>query len=414
MSKGKSKSGQVEQDGAAAGTDETTAESEATPAGSQDGTQVNPGMQILDDEKLGHMCIVLGPATRKQLLRGEPLIIGTSNASVEAFFQKLISVCQMGSHMPVIFQTLSGAVSVSNIKKRKSGIITQPRTERYPVPSFFPSISGAGTSKKNSNKKSQEETVYNPLPEGEPVGNGAEEAGVTAGDIGAEGTSPKTGIPALKAHLDRDEIPLEAIRQYLAEKKYFPGWNTNAKRNLRKRCNDFQLDEDGVLLYKTKKGILIPCVEDRARRMNIIWEAHIVDHRRRDGLLGIIRDKYYWKGMFQDVNKVLDTCEVCKQHRLEKQNNQEEHMTDDEDDAVDINVNAMSDGTETAVTGVKRKASSDRSRKKKTGEDATPSSPAGEGFGADPDAVEFQDEQNAEPEKYPETSEVTMHEDMTS
>ena len=30
-----------------------------------------------------------------------------------------------------------------------------------------------------------------------------------------------------------------------------------------------------------------------------------VDHRRRDGLLASLRDKYYWKGMFQDVTKVV-------------------------------------------------------------------------------------------------------------
>jgi hypothetical protein len=79
-----------------------------------------------------------------------------------------------------------------------------------------------------------------------------------------------------KSNSDRDEIPLAAVRLYLTDKHYFPGWSANAKRNLRKRCKDFILDPTGPgILYKTKKHTVLPCIEDKAQRMSIIWEAHV-------------------------------------------------------------------------------------------------------------------------------------------
>ena len=76
-------------------------------------------------------------------------------------------------------------------------------------------------------------------------------------------------------HAERDEIPLEAVRLYLTKQEYFPGWTANAKRNLRKRCKDFALDHSGTILYRTKKGVSLACVEDKAQRMSLIWESHV-------------------------------------------------------------------------------------------------------------------------------------------
>ncbi|XP_055334395.1 uncharacterized protein LOC129585654 [Paramacrobiotus metropolitanus] len=281
------------------------------------------------DDKLGHLCIVLSPQVRRQLMRGEPLIVGTSTASVEAFFHRLISVCQMGAHMPVMFQTLGGAVTVANIKKRKHGIISKPAADRYPIPRMGTIVP---PTKKAKTSRSAETDSLIPT-------NSAPERVLEVPEIANAGVEQESDNAAgNKTFSEKNEIPLEAIRLYLKQKCYYPGWNPNAKRNLRKRCKDFELDSDGTLLYKTKNDYHLICVEDRAQRMNLIWESHVVDHKRRDGLLAVLKEKYYWKGMFQDVNKVLDSCEVCAGHRDGKARREAfvEEAKQAEDDVVNV------------------------------------------------------------------------------
>ena len=81
-----------------------------------------------------------------------------------------------------------------------------------------------------------------------------------------------------------------------------------------------------------------------------------MDHKRRDGLLNNLREKYYWKGMFQDVNRVvgwigtkytkqrtklgvnrsvsfsfqLESCEVCSAQRTLKSKEREEREATNE------------------------------------------------------------------------------------
>lgn len=98
----------------------------------------------------------------------------------------------------------------------------------------------------------------------------------------------------------------------------------------------------------------------------------------------------------------LDSCEVCKQHRLNKQNEQDEHLTDDED-AVTINMDVVENEKETIR---KRKLSSRREKKvSKTVNEPMPSSMnAEEGQEEEDDEMMF--------EKYPETSEIAFNQDM--
>ncbi|OQV11657.1 hypothetical protein BV898_14079 [Hypsibius exemplaris] len=269
------------------------------PSPSQDDVR-QENLNAEEEEKLGHMCIVLNPKMRKQLVNGEPIIVGTSHASVEAFFHRMIAACQMGTPMPVIFQQLSGAVTVANIKKGKTGIISNARTDRYPVPRG----GSAGKRSKGQAAPSMAPTSGLPAAEDEP--------------------STSSLVEKSRKNSDRDEIPLEAVRLYLTEKRYFPGWGANAKRNLRKRTKDFKIDPVGTILYRNKRGVYLPCIEDKAERMTLIWEAHVMDHRRRDGLLNTLREKYYWKGMFHDVNTVLDSCEVCGAQRNQRSKDRED------------------------------------------------------------------------------------------
>ncbi|GAU93505.1 hypothetical protein RvY_05436 [Ramazzottius varieornatus] len=233
-------------------------------------------------------CLVLTEDVQKVFAKGDPLIVGTSMSDIQTFFQKVIAEAQLG--METTQSTSAGSFPLYPSRNRKAEIATfGRRAERYPIP------------------YSQYQAVYRKKDEGTKRAASRKE--------GASSASAKTDTG--DDDNERSEIPLDAIKYYLAEKKYFPGWGTNSKRNLRKRCDDFSL-EDGILFYKTKKGRKVQCVEDRAERMRLIWQQHSIDHRRRDRLFNALKQNYYWKGMLLDINRVLDSCEFCARTREEK------------------------------------------------------------------------------------------------
>lgn len=231
-------------------------------------------------------CLVLTEDVQKVFAKGDPLIVGTSMSDIQIFFQKVIAEAQLGiessqpQHPFPLYTSRSRKPDTASLSRR---------AERYPIPySQYQYI----------NRKKDEGTKR-------PVSK-------------TEGTSTASSKKDVEEDdSERSEIPLDAIKYYLAEKKYFPGWGTNAKRNLRKRCDDFTL-EDGILFYNTKKGRAVQCVEDRAERQRLIWQQHSIDHRRRDRLFKALKEKFYWKGMLVDINRVLDSCEFCAKTREDK------------------------------------------------------------------------------------------------
>ncbi|OQV24336.1 hypothetical protein BV898_01875 [Hypsibius exemplaris] len=234
-------------------------------------------------------CLVLTDDVQKIFLKGSDLIVGTSMSDIQTFFQKVIAEAQLGMEQTATKTVMMDFSRRPTGNARSSGLpsasTNASKPDRYPIP-FTPlrkTKAAAARLKKSYNEVEPEVTQE----------------------------------PATEVDMERSEIPLDAIKVYLSEKKYFPGWNPNSKRNLRKRCDDFVL-EHGQLFYRTKKGKKVHCVEDRAERVRLIWQQHSIDHRRRDRLFSTLRDKYYWKGMLNDVNRVLESCEYCARIRDDK------------------------------------------------------------------------------------------------
>ncbi|XP_055338254.1 uncharacterized protein LOC129588156 [Paramacrobiotus metropolitanus] len=220
------------------------------------------------------ICLVLSDDVQRTFQNGDPLIVGTSMEDIQTFFQKVISEAQVGMEQSG-HRGMGGDGSRSRTARTIDPNDYSIKAERYPVP--YQSMARAPKSKKKQPATADDEE-----------------------------------------DVERSEIPLDAIRLYLQEKKYFPGWSANSKRNLRKRCEDFAL-ENGKLMYRTKKGNFVHCIEDRAERMQLLWQQHSIDHRRRDRLFHALKDKYYWKGMLSDINTMLASCEHCARVRLEKE-----------------------------------------------------------------------------------------------
>ncbi|XP_055334397.1 uncharacterized protein LOC129585655 [Paramacrobiotus metropolitanus] len=274
------------------------------------------------ENDVGPMCIVISPLIRKQLMRGVPLIVGTSADAVEAFFQRLVALCQADSHMPVMFQTLDGAVTVANIRKKNEKklkpSVSEPTSKSNPKRYHLP----RGNTTKPPDKKpkpTQPDEIFSAAPSAtsKVVRKRVKDISKAESDDTSETAQEMLGeAPAPKSHATKnDEIPLEAVRLYLKYQRYGPGWSMTEKRNLRKRAKDFLLDSDGTLLYRAKDGRRLICVEDRRERMDLIWEIHDEKHPKRDAVLEILRRRYYWKSMFRDVVEVITTCPVCAVER---------------------------------------------------------------------------------------------------
>ena len=62
------------------------------------------------------------------------------------------------------------------------------------------------------------------------------------------------------------------------------------------------------------KGIQL-CIPRSFMRLNLIKEKHcggLAGHFGIDKTLSLVKDKYYWLGMYKDVHKFVKSCGVCQ------------------------------------------------------------------------------------------------------
>ena len=62
------------------------------------------------------------------------------------------------------------------------------------------------------------------------------------------------------------------------------------------------------LLFKGKQL----CIPDCSLRMHIIQELYREGHVKRDHMLQLIRDSYFWSSMGKEVKRFVERCQVCQ------------------------------------------------------------------------------------------------------
>lgn len=106
---------------------------------------------------------------------------------------------------------------------------------------------------------------------------------------------------------------------YLKYGKYPEGADKEKKRDIRKKCEPFLLEND-ELYHKPKSGTgnMAKKVVLSTEKERIIQACHDNEvsggHFGRDKTFSKISQKYYWKGMKDDVAKYISKCDKCQKN----------------------------------------------------------------------------------------------------
>ncbi|XP_067671328.1 uncharacterized protein [Haliotis asinina] len=132
---------------------------------------------------------------------------------------------------------------------------------------------------------------------------------------------------------DGGEENYEDLLEYLKKQKYPQSCSKNFKSSLRRKSKSFVLI-DSVLHYVSRHGS-----EEQPRRVLIteeertqaIRESHSEHHYGRNKTYMLVRDKFYWKGMTEDITDFVKKC--CQMevrcHTVEEELvRRRTHMTD--------------------------------------------------------------------------------------
>jgi hypothetical protein len=97
--------------------------------------------------------------------------------------------------------------------------------------------------------------------------------------------------------------------------------SSRSQANIRKHANTFSLGQDQRLYYtKTLRGseakLKLPVVRSYEERMQVCKAIHVNTgdnyiHHRRDTMLELLGQQYYWKGQRRDVCQCIASCEIC-------------------------------------------------------------------------------------------------------
>ena len=102
------------------------------------------------------------------------------------------------------------------------------------------------------------------------------------------------------------------IITFLKEGKVPEMLSNNMKRKFRRAANLHELS--GNHLYIEKRGLKL-FVPEPQERLAICQAIHAAGHPRIRTMYIILAKKYYWKGMSQTIQHVLDACETCNRDR---------------------------------------------------------------------------------------------------
>ena len=147
-----------------------------------------------------------------------------------------------------------------------------------------------------------------------------------------EGIETNGEIPDKDNELLENTMPEDTVQQeidkwveFYDEVKAYLQHGTvllRATKNLQKAAENFTIGSDGNL-YRLKPGgkdstaiLKIPVIRNYEDRLRIVKDIHVNTgrvgiHHRRDRMLGLIGQQYYWKGQRRDICEcVRNACVI--------------------------------------------------------------------------------------------------------
>ena len=90
------------------------------------------------------------------------------------------------------------------------------------------------------------------------------------------------------------------------------GWTENRIRQLEKESKDFEI-KGGILYRKGSKRLQRVLKEDKIDSVIFIMHNHpIGGHFGKDATYNRINTRFWWKGMYRDIEKHIKTCDSCQ------------------------------------------------------------------------------------------------------
>ena len=105
------------------------------------------------------------------------------------------------------------------------------------------------------------------------------------------------------------------IFDYIVHKKYKDGINETKKRMMQRKAQDSIVEQgDMYKVVKTDGEVQKLKVITKDKKNLIIKDCHIdiANHLGRDKTMSVIRSRFYWKGVYADVNNYIKQCHECQ------------------------------------------------------------------------------------------------------
>jgi len=110
-----------------------------------------------------------------------------------------------------------------------------------------------------------------------------------------------------------------ALTQYLSTFKVPENTTQTVKRETEKIASGYLLD-NGILYKKHKGKKLLVIPEQKLNQILKATHDHpLAGHAGINNTISRLKEKYYWKTMYKDINNYIKTCDICQKRRLEKE-----------------------------------------------------------------------------------------------
>jgi hypothetical protein len=107
----------------------------------------------------------------------------------------------------------------------------------------------------------------------------------------------------------------ESLLHYLKYGRHLIGLSQKQKRRVEKIEKHYKLTADNLLLYRksldSENFVRYP---EREQRNELVLEAHNLGHFAKLSTLQRLKERFYWKGMDSDVERVIARCTTCQRN----------------------------------------------------------------------------------------------------
>ncbi|XP_065681472.1 gypsy retrotransposon integrase-like protein 1 [Hydra vulgaris] len=117
-----------------------------------------------------------------------------------------------------------------------------------------------------------------------------------------------------------EEMMLADVSNYLSKSVYRHDCTLNDKRTIRRKAKRFRM-EDNKLHRKTKKDLWLEVVFSKAQRKQIVNSCHsepTAGHLGRTRTFYKVAERFYWPGIFKDVENAVKNCEQCQHTNIRR------------------------------------------------------------------------------------------------